>query len=89
MIANLQEDRHTFDMRPYLTEVAVDIIRHAQEAGQVRNPAPAERLYEAASHMFSGYELLWCIRRGATDWREDLLASLEAIFEVPEEWRVR
>ena len=89
MIANLQEDRHTFDMRPYLTEVAVDIIRRAQEAGQVRNLAPAERLYEAASHMFSGYELLWCIRRGATSWREDLLASLEAIFEVPEEWRVR
>lgn len=89
IIANLQEDRHTFDLRPYLTEVMVGIIRRAQESGQVRNPSPAERLYDAASHMFSGYELMWCIHDGKTNWRGDLLASLEAMFDVPEEWRVR
>ena len=77
MIANLQEDRHTFDMRPYLTEVAVDIIRHAQEAGQVRNPAPAERLYEAASHMFSGYELLWSSRDARADYPDEPTSEYE------------
>lgn len=89
IIANLQEDRHTFDLRPYLTEVMVGIIRRAQESGQVCNPSPAERLYDAASHMFSGYELIWCIRDGKTNWRDDLLASLEAMFMVPDQWRVR
>ena len=81
-IVNLKEDRHSFDRRTYLTNIMVTIIRKGQRSGQIRNPADPEALYEAAAYLFTGYEVMWCIRNGKMEWKKRMRRSLEAIFQV-------
>lgn len=81
-IVNLKEDRHSFDRRTYLTNIMVTIIRKGQRSGQIQNPADPEALYEAAAYLFTGYEVMWCIRNGKMEWKKRMRRSLEAIFQV-------
>lgn len=82
MISNLKEDSHSFDMRDDLTNVAIAVIRKAQESGQIHNKADAEQLYTAAAYAFSGMELIWCIKSENFSWDKELMRTLECIFEV-------
>lgn len=82
LIANLETDRHTFDMRPQLTAVMVATIERGQETGEIGSTARATDLYAAAAHLFEGYELMWCIRKGDMDRRDEFMRSLEALFQV-------
>lgn len=79
---NIQQDRHSFDRRAEVTERLVAIIESGQRCGRFKNTRPAEELYEASAHMFQGYELLWCIRKGRTDWRGSFLSGLRSLLQV-------
>ena len=81
LIINLENNRHTLDMRQHLTDVMIRIVELGQRSGQIGNPAPAEELYRAAAHLFSGYELMWCINKGDFDWKVELQQDLELLFQ--------
>ncbi len=84
---SLKENLRTFDMRQNLKDIAIKIITKGQGLGQFRNPNNAERLYEAAAYMFTGYEYMWCIKNGDFNWRKEFLTSVENLLDVDEELR--
>ena len=84
---NLQGNKNIFDMRQDLADVAINIIEEAQQINQVRNKNKASDLYRSAAYMFTGYEYMWCVRDGDFPWRQQLLSSLETIFDVDPELR--
>lgn len=84
---NLQGNKNIFDMRQDLAEIARNIIEEAQQAKQVRNMNKASDLYRSAAYMFTGYEYMWCVRNGDFPWRNQILSSLEIIFDVKPELR--
>lgn len=79
---NIQEDRHSFDRRSSVTDQLVGIIRRGQGCGRFANRQDPTELYEACAHMFQGYELLWCIRKGQTDWRANFLSGLHSMLQA-------
>lgn len=88
-IANLKEDRGSFDFRDHLTEVAVAIIAQAQKAGQIRNPNPPDQLYKTSAYLFTGYEIIWCIKKGNFDWKKEIRRSMELFFDTAPELRIK
>lgn len=84
-IMNLKHNRKTFDFNPTLTDICVTLIEQAQTAGQVRNPKNALELYQAAAFMFTGYEVMWCIKEGGFDRKNLMRQSLEVILDVKPE----
>ncbi len=84
---SLKENLRTFDMRQNLKDIAIKIISKGQALGQFRNQNNAERLYEAAAYMFTGYEYMWCVKNGEFNWREQFLTSVENLLDVDEELR--
>lgn len=87
IISNLKEDYGSFDFRDELTQIAISIIEKGQASGQIRNQSNAKDLYIASAHTFSGYELLWCIKKGKFDWLEETKKALENIYDVLPELR--
>ena len=84
---SLKENLETLDLRPDLKDIAISIITKGQETGQFKNPNKAESLYEAAAYMFTGYEVMWCVKDGDFDWRGHFFASLENMLDVDEALR--
>jgi AcrR family transcriptional regulator len=82
LIINLEQDRHSFDARDFLTRTMVAIIKRGQEMGEIANETPADELYETASHLFQGYLLMWSISKAKLDWRNKFMAGLEALLCV-------
>lgn len=85
LIANLNEDRHSFDLRNSLTDLSITIIQKAQEQGEIQNQCDANILYEAIAHCFMGYETTWCIKNGTCAWEKPFFLSLNAILNVRED----
>ncbi|MCD7893657.1 MAG: TetR/AcrR family transcriptional regulator [Erysipelotrichaceae bacterium] len=87
MITNLNENHHSFDMRDNLTDLAVMIIEKAQEANEINNINDSKILYSSLAHTFSGYEIMWCVNNGKTNFGEDFFTSMNVILDVKEELR--
>ena len=86
-IMNLKEDRGSFDFRDHLTNIAIAIIKKGQATKQIRNQNNPEILYQASAYAFTGYELMWCIKKGQFDWKKELRIALENIYDVAPELR--
>lgn len=86
-IMNLKEDRGSFDFRDHLTNIAIAIIKKGQATKQIRNQNDPEILYQASAYAFTGYELMWCIKKGQFDWKKELRIALENIYDVAPELR--
>lgn len=86
-IMNLKKDHHSFDRRTYLTNIMITIIKKGQQTGQIQNPSSAEILYEAAAYTFTGYEVMWCIRKENLKWKQRMFCSFESMFHVREDLR--
>jgi len=86
-ISNLTEDHHSFDMRDNLTKLCVVIIKNAQKAGEIANKSDAGLLYRGIAYMFTGYECMWCIKKGETDWEREFFESAEALLLVRDDLR--
>lgn len=80
LIINLQQDRHSFDEREFLTKTMVAIIHRGQETGEIANQTPATELYDTAAYLFQGYLLMWAISKGTLPWREMLKESLRSLL---------
>jgi hypothetical protein len=87
MISNLNKNYGSFDLRDELTDIAVMIIKKAQEAGQILNNNDAKKLYIASAYAFMGYEVTWCIKDGEFDWKNEMRKSFEQIYDVTPEYR--
>jgi AcrR family transcriptional regulator len=81
-IANLKENRKSFEMRESLTKLCIIIIKKAQEKKEVRNQQDPAVLYKALAHLFTGYEVIWCINKDAQDFSEDFYQGMNAILDV-------
>lgn len=81
-IANLKENRHSFDMRDNLTKLCIIIIKKAQEQKEIHNLSNPEILYQALAHAFTGHEALWCIKKDSPCFDEDFYLSMNALLEV-------
>jgi len=88
LISNLKYNYGSYDFRDELTEVAVMIIKKAQDTGQIRNQNNPYILYRAAAFGFFGHEVTWCIKNGEHSWKEYVAEELTAIFDVAEEFRI-
>lgn len=82
LASNLMEDRHSFDMRDDLTKLCVMIIRKGQKAGEFQNPNDPEVLYRTLAFAFTGYECMWCIKKGSLDWEKQFTQSMEHLLDV-------
>ncbi|WP_033166318.1 TetR/AcrR family transcriptional regulator [Clostridium sp. KNHs205] len=87
LTCNLKVDYGSYDFREELTNVVVMIIKKGQEAGQFRNRNDALTLFRAASYMFLGQEVTWCIKKGEFMWLDEIRHGLECIFDVSPELR--
>lgn len=85
LIINLEQDRHSFDERSFLTNTMVAIIKRGQASGEIGNKKPALELYGTAAYLFQGYLLMWSISKAALDWRHMFTRSLAALLDVDEE----
>lgn len=88
LIANLNENRHSFDMRESLTKLCVMILRKAQEKGEIRNGNSPEVLYRTLAYLFTGCETMWCISNGDLNWEEEFYENMITILDVKEELRL-
>ncbi|MGN1054784.1 MAG: TetR/AcrR family transcriptional regulator [Erysipelotrichaceae bacterium] len=86
LIANLNENRHSFDMRDEMTSICVLLVKKAQENHEIHNMQPPEILYKTLAYCFTGYETMWCIRNGLTNLKEDFYNSMRVILNVDEKY---
>ncbi|MDR1997218.1 MAG: TetR/AcrR family transcriptional regulator [Candidatus Margulisbacteria bacterium] len=70
-----------------MLEIEIDIIRKAQDAGEVRNKSEARALTVATGMQFMGVLLVWVFWDGKFDLAEIFRSALEATFDVPPEAR--
>lgn len=80
LIINLEQDRHSFDARDFLTRTMVAIIRRGQTSHEIGNEAPADELYQTAAYLFQGYLLMWAISAGTLPWRSMFTESLKSLL---------
>ncbi len=87
-ISNLKSDSNSFDLRDNLTEIMVSIIKRGQDKNEILNQSTPEVLYEAAAYTFTGYEVMWCIKKGDLEWEKRLFSAFEAMFDVRKDIRI-
>lgn len=87
LIANLNENKHSFDMRSSLTDLCIMIIKKAQEKKEIHNLSDPVILYSTLAHLFTGYETVWCIEDGDIDWNTNFYSSLIALLQVDENYK--
>ncbi len=84
-ITNLKTDRGTFNLSIPLAKTMITLIEKAQDAGQIRNPRPAEDLYTASVHLTYGYGVYWCIKGGNFDLFPQIKKALGDLYDVAPE----
>ncbi|SDB56759.1 TetR/AcrR family transcriptional regulator [Butyrivibrio sp. INlla16] len=87
IIANLQDNRHSLDMRDSLTRMGELIIKKAQNKGEIRNMNDPQILYHSLAHLFTGHELKWCISNGESNDFEEFYLGLNAMLDVRDDLR--
>ena len=87
LTANLKEDRGSFELRKNLTDMSVVILAKAQKNGDILNQSDPVKLYTALAYLFSGYEMMWCIKDGQSEFSKDFFESFNLILQVKEEYK--
>lgn len=87
LIANLNQNHHSFDMRNKMTDLCVLLIEKAQKNKEILNPADPSTLYQTIAYCFTGYETIWCINNGETDIKNDFFNSFNAILQIADEYK--
>lgn len=86
-IANLKENRKTFEMQESLTKLCHIIIKKAQEKNEIQNHCDPAILYDALAHLFTGYEVMWCIDKENDGFSEAFYLGMNAILEVDPQYK--
>ena len=79
-ISNLVEYMGTFNDVRAFTDLMVDLIREAQETGQIQNPSDPKSLYKVGVGMSLGYGAFWCLNEGRSSLLDDFSQDLDAVF---------
>lgn len=87
LISNLNENRHSLDMRPQLTDLCRAIIEKSQQKHEIQNMNSATSLYKSIAYAFSGYEFNWCVYKGDFDWETQFFESIRDILCVRDDLR--
>ena len=80
LIINLQKNSGSFDKRATISQTMAELIAKAQEKHAILNISDPHELYRASAYLFQGYELMWCVNQGKSDWRFGFMSSLEALL---------
>lgn len=80
LISNLNQNRHSFDMRESLTALCIIIIKKAQEKGEIHNMHSPELIYQMIAYSFMGFETNWCIQNGSLNFAEPFFRGMNAIL---------
>lgn len=73
-------------MRNALTDLCVMIIKKSQEKKEIKNHTDPHILYETLAHLFTGYETVWCIEDGKTQWNKSFYQGLIALLQVEDKY---
>lgn len=87
LIANLNENQHSFDMRSKMTDLCTLLIKKAQQNHEIKNFNDPDVLYRSIAYAYTGYETMWCIYNGNTNIKEDFYTTLNAILEVADPYK--
>lgn len=87
LIANLNQNHHSFDMRNKMTDLCVLLVSKAQKNKEIKNPADPKLLYKTIAYCFTGYETMWCISNGETDIKKDFFNSFNTILQINDEYK--
>lgn len=82
VVLNLQTDRHSFEARDRLTEIAIYLIQKGQNAGEFQSGAEAKQLYDNINFVFLGMELKWCVKKGCYDWKTEFHRITDGILQT-------
>lgn len=77
---SIKENLRTFDLREDINKIGTSIIKKGQEEGKFKNKDNPESLFVASCYMFSGYELMRCIKNGNYDWKNEFTKSLASLL---------
>ncbi|MGM0216914.1 TetR/AcrR family transcriptional regulator [Enterococcus sp. AZ109] len=88
-IANLTEDKGSFNFNPTFSQLCIDLITKAQENEQIRNQQEPEALFIASSFMFTGVEVLWSIKDGGFERENNVIRALETVFDVAPKYSIQ
>lgn len=81
-IANLKTNQHTFDLSESTNKYVTDLIQQAQQAGSIKNHAPAAEMYRSSVMLFEGVEINWCFQKGDFDAFVATKQALAVLFMV-------
>ena len=88
-IANLNEDKGSFNFNHSFSEIGIQLIQQAQQEKQIRNQQGAQDLFIASSFMFTGFEVFWSIKQGRIEREQSVICALETMFDVAPEYAVQ
>ncbi|ANZ62380.1 hypothetical protein AYR62_03110 [Secundilactobacillus paracollinoides] len=84
-VANLTQNRHTFDFNDAFKTTCVTLITKAQTAGQIQNTQAPDELFYTASYIFSGYDIMWAIEHDEITRINGMITSFNTLFNVPKQ----
>ncbi|KRK78658.1 TetR/AcrR family transcriptional regulator [Companilactobacillus nodensis] len=84
-ITNLKIDKGSFDFNKQFASMCVNLISKAQSSNQIRNKQDPKELFIASSFLFTGYEVFWAIKNDDKNTIQNVIASIEVIFDIQPE----
>ena len=66
-------------------DIYINLIKKAQEAGEINNPNPPEEIVEAITYITVGISVIWCNKNGSFDLIVKNRQILEALLLVKDD----
>lgn len=79
---NLDNDQGSFDFRDDFSAICIAITKKGQEADQFLNKQNPYDLYKTLSYAFTGFEMMWCIKKGDFDFETEVKNAIQTIYQV-------
>lgn len=79
-ITNLKGNKGTFSLRDNVRQIGTSIIKRGQESGIFKSEKDPEKLLELSSHLFMGYQIMWCIEQRDDTWEDDFFEGLDMLL---------
>ena len=79
---NLDNDQGSFDFRDDFSAICIAITKKGQEADQFLNKRNPYDLYKTLSYAFTGFEMMWCIKKGDFDFETEVKNAIQTIYQV-------
>ncbi|MFQ6793877.1 MAG: TetR/AcrR family transcriptional regulator [Thomasclavelia sp.] len=81
---NLDQDQGSFDFRDDFSAICLAITKKGQEANQFLNTSNPYDLYKCLSYAFTGFEVMWCLKKGDFDFEGEIKKAIQTIYQVDE-----